>query len=70
MSCFHEELEQTLDIMYDGDGHEMARRFYIPVLRLLVKYDRVSGYFSVDSLVVVASGLAGPCFCVVLRPWL
>lgn len=59
MSCFHEELEQTLDIMYDGDGHEMARRFYIPVLRLSVKYDRVSGYFSVDSLVVVASGLAG-----------
>mgnify|MGYP001027721792 CR=1 FL=1 len=59
MPCFKEELEGSLDIMYDGDGHEMARRFYIPVLRLSKEYDRVSGYFSVDSLVVVAAGLAG-----------
>jgi hypothetical protein len=59
VSCFKEELEKTLDIMYDGDGHEMARKFYIPVLRLSKEYDRVSGYFSVDSLVVVAAGLAG-----------
>ena len=64
MSCFHEGQEQTLDMMYDGDGHEMARGFYISVLRLSVKYYRVSGYFGVDSLVLVASGLAGPCFYV------
>jgi len=59
LPCIRGELGQTLDIMYDGDGHEMARRFYIPLLRLSKEYDRVSGYFSVDSLVVVAAGLAG-----------
>jgi hypothetical protein len=37
----------------------MAQRFYIPVLSESQKYDRLSGYFSVDSLVVMAAGLAG-----------
>jgi fatty acid desaturase len=46
-------------MMYDADGHEMARQFYTPVLGLAKEYDRVSGYFNVDSLVVVAAGLAG-----------
>lgn len=59
MKCFKEELGDYIDIEYSGDGHEMAQRFYIPVLKLTKKYDRVSGYFSVDSLVVIATGLAG-----------
>ena len=33
-NCFRDELEGSLDIMYNGDGHEMARRFYVPVLGL------------------------------------
>ena len=59
MKCYKEELGDYIDIEYSGDGHEMAQRFYIPVLKLTKKYDRVSGYFSVDSLVVIATGLAG-----------
>lgn len=43
--CFGDELEGSIDIMYYGDGHEMARRFYIPVLGLAKEYDRVSGIF-------------------------
>jgi SNF2 family DNA or RNA helicase len=48
-----------LDILYEGDGNKIAREFYIPVLKRSFSYHRVSGYFSVDSLVVVAAGLAG-----------
>jgi hypothetical protein len=70
MSCFHEEQEQTFDMMYDGDGHEMAGGFYVSVFRLSVKYYMVSGYFGVDSLVLVASGLAGLVSTWSMRPWL
>ncbi len=59
MSCFKVTLESSLDIFYEGDGNKIARAFYIPVLKQSSSYKRVSGYFSVDSLVVVATGLAG-----------
>lgn len=59
MGCFRFDLGEKLDIIYEGDGESIARRFYIPVLKQTVRYDRISGYFSVDSLVVVAAGLAG-----------
>jgi hypothetical protein len=59
MACFRREFESTLDILYEGDGNKIAREFYIPVLKRSFSYHRVSGYFSVDSLVVVAAGLAG-----------
>jgi len=48
-----------LDIFYEGDGNYIAREFYIPLLSLSSYYDRISGFFSVDSLVIVAAGLAG-----------
>ncbi|MEM2373283.1 MAG: helicase-related protein [Thermoproteota archaeon] len=37
----------------------MAYEFYIPVLKRTKSYDRLSGFFSADSLVVIAVGLAG-----------
>jgi len=56
--CFKIDLGDLLDIEYSGDGHQMAKSFYIPTLKLSKRYDRVSGYFSVGSLVVVSTGLA------------
>ena len=48
-----------LEIMYSGPGQEIARRFLMPVLRASVRYDRLSGYFTVRSFVAVAAGLEG-----------
>lgn len=59
MVCFEAEIGHVLDIEYSGNGHQMARSFYIPTLKLSKRYDRVSGYFSVGSFVVVSTGLAG-----------
>jgi hypothetical protein len=59
LACLREDLKSSLDIFYEGDGDKIARDFYIPVLKRSSSYDRVSGYFSVDGLVVVAAGLAG-----------
>ena len=46
-------------LSFEGRGDRIARGFYIPVLRESVEYDRATGYFSVDSLVHAASGVAG-----------
>jgi ERCC4-related helicase len=59
MGCLCAELGSTLEIMYEGDGNVIAQRFYIPVLKRCRSYDRLSGFFSADSLVVVAAGVAG-----------
>ena len=44
---------------FEGRGDRIARGFYIPVLKHSVEYDRATGYFSVESLVHAASGVAG-----------
>ena len=59
MSCYKLELGEKLDIIYEGLGARLASEFYIPLLRRTKSYSRVSGYFSVDSLVIIATGLAG-----------
>jgi superfamily II DNA or RNA helicase len=59
MSCYATELKETLDIFYEGAGYKLASKFYIPVLKRTRQYWRISGYFSVDSLTVIAVGLAG-----------
>jgi superfamily II DNA or RNA helicase len=59
MSCYATELKETLDIFYEGAGYKLASKFYIPVLKRTKEYWRISGYFSVDSLTVIAVGLAG-----------
>lgn len=59
MICLENELGKSLDIEYRGEGRYIAQKFYIPVLKRTKFYDRISGYFSVESLVITASGLAG-----------
>jgi len=46
-------------LSFEGRGERIARGFYIPVLKESVEYDRATGYFTVDSLVHAASGVAG-----------
>jgi superfamily II DNA or RNA helicase len=46
-------------LSFEGRGERIARGFYIPVLRESIAYDRATGYFSVESLVHAASGVAG-----------
>ncbi|KUG17549.1 hypothetical protein ASZ90_012763 [hydrocarbon metagenome] len=59
MNCTFEDLKLQLAINYTGDGKKIGRDFYIPVLKRSKRYDRLSGYFSLDSLVVTAVGVAG-----------
>ncbi len=46
-------------LSFEGRGERIAKGFYIPVLKESVEYDRATGYFSVESLVHAASGVAG-----------
>ena len=46
-------------LSFEGRGERIAKGFYIPVLKQSVEYDRATGYFSVESLVHAASGVAG-----------
>jgi len=59
MKCYASELGNSLDIIYEGLGSRLAYEFYIPVLQRTKLYWRISGYFSIDSLTIVAVGLAG-----------
>ena len=59
MHCFEQELKNKISIGYRGEGKHIAQEFYIPVLKRTTFYDRISGYFSVESLVITAAGLAG-----------
>lgn len=58
MPCYS-DIATNLDIIYEGEGNKVASEFYIPVLKMTKSYDRLSGFFSADSLVVIAVGLAG-----------
>lgn len=46
-------------LSFEGRGERIARGFYIPILKQSVAYDRATGYFSVESLIHAASGVAG-----------
>ena len=59
MKCIENDLKKSLEINYRGEGRTIAQEFYIPVLKRTKFYDRISGYFSVESLVITAAGLAG-----------
>jgi SNF2 family DNA or RNA helicase len=59
MRCLEDDLKKSLEISYGGEGRSIAQQFYIPVLKRTKFYDRISGYFSVESLVITAAGLAG-----------
>jgi hypothetical protein len=53
------KLAGVTSLSFEGRGERIARGFYIPVLKQSVAYDRATGYFSVESLVHAASGVAG-----------
>lgn len=44
-------------IHYEGPGEEILRGFVLPALRQSVRYDRVTGFFSVSSLLAIAYGI-------------
>jgi hypothetical protein len=59
VTCPFEDVKNEIKISYTGEGRRIAREFYIPLLKRAKLYDRASGYFSVDSMVITAAGLAG-----------
>ena len=59
MFCYNSDLKNKIEPTYQGEGKKIAQEFYIPLLKISKKYDRLSGYFSVDSLVITATGIAG-----------
>lgn len=44
--------------VYYSDEDNLLEEFYVPVLSNSVKYDRIAGYFSSNSLAVAAKGIA------------
>ena len=59
MTCPYDSLKATLNVGYSGDGSRISRDFIIPILKKSISYSRLSGYFSTNSLIVTAAGLAG-----------
>ena len=50
--------EINLNPVYYSDENDLLQEFYIPVLSNSVKYDRIAGYFSSNSLAIAAKGIA------------
>lgn len=50
---------RSLDIRidYSGPGHEILNDFVLPVLEESISYDRITSFFTTDSLVSIANGL-------------
>ena len=48
----------NLKPVYYSDENNLLQEFYIPVLSNSVKYDRIAGYFSSNSLAIAAKGIA------------
>jgi superfamily II DNA or RNA helicase len=48
-----------LQIHYEGSGEEILVRFVLPVLQAAVNYDRLTSFFSVNSLLAIAQGVEG-----------
>ena len=46
-----------ISLLYAGYGETIKNDFYLPVLRNSVSYNRLSAYFSIQSLVNVAEGI-------------
>ena len=59
MVCLYNDIKKDLKKHYSGEGAKIADQFYIPVLQRSTKYRRLTGYFSVNSLVISAVGLVG-----------
>ena len=46
-----------IDIDYTGRGDDILRGFVLPVLAEAIEYDRVTSFFSTQSLIAIAAGL-------------
>jgi hypothetical protein len=57
--CPFEDVKSRIQIGYTGEGSRIAKDFYLPLLKRTKDYSRASGYFSIESLVITAAGLAG-----------
>jgi superfamily II DNA or RNA helicase len=51
--------ELDIGVHYEGPGEEILTRFVLPVLQSATSYDRLTGYFSVLSLLAIAQGVEG-----------
>ncbi len=48
----------TLKTNYDSEDDDVLKEFYIPVLGIAKKYDRLAGFFSSSALAIAAKGIA------------
>jgi superfamily II DNA or RNA helicase len=46
-----------LKIHYEGPGEQILQEFVLPALQLSVSYDRLTSYFSVNSLLAISQGI-------------
>lgn len=49
--------DQPIEIDYTGRGEDILAGFVLPVLSEAVEYDRVTSFFTTDSLIAIAEGL-------------
>ena len=50
---------KTSSLRPDGRAVDILHDFYIPVLRLAVRYDRIAGFFRSSSLAIASQGFSG-----------
>ncbi len=48
-------------LKYTRDDGDLVRLFYVPALQDAERYDRLTGYFSAEALVLAARGIDGWC---------
>ncbi len=49
----------TIRLVYESDASSLVDEFYVPVLSVAKKYDRLTGFFSSTCLAIAARGIAG-----------
>jgi hypothetical protein len=49
--------ELSLESFYEGWGDEITQSALMPILRETVRYDRISSYFSIESLLAISEGI-------------
>lgn len=49
----------NLESVYSSEDSDILKEFYIPVLSVSKEYNRITGFFSSDSLAVAAKGMTG-----------
>ena len=51
--------ERAWNLKYTPDDGDLLRRFYVPALEHARRYDRLTGYFNADALMLAARGIEG-----------